>query len=95
MLKAKQITKLRKKIGLMKTYKVRECWGLFGFDTLRNYSFREFKAKTPYHAMQRFFKWYLNSRKEKHRFFEANSQTTSNWGHIQIVDEKGFKTYYT
>ena len=38
-LKAKHIAKLRKKAKLMQTYKVRESWSLFGFDTFRTHNF--------------------------------------------------------
>ncbi len=93
-LKAKHIAKLRKKAKLMQTYKVRECYGLFGFDDFRENDFTLVKAKTPYLAMQRYFKKYYLEMKQKHRFYNADVITTYNWGKIEVVDERGFKIYY-
>lgn len=93
-LKAKHIAKLRKKAKLMQVYKVRESWSLFGFDTIREHDYKEIKANSSFQAMKRFFDWYYRLMKKKHRFFEATTETTHDWGRIEVVDENGFKTYY-
>lgn len=93
-LKAKHIAKLRKKAKLMQTFKVRECWGLFGFDTFRSHDFKEIRANSEKQAMKRYFKRYYKIMKEKHRFYDVSSETTYDWGKIQVVNEKGFSTYF-
>jgi len=93
-MKAKHITKLRKKARLMEVYKIRECWGLFGFNTLNQHDFEEIKANSIYNALQKFFKSYSQTAKKKHRFYSCNTETTWNWGRIEVIDEKGNKTYY-
>ena len=93
-LKAKHIAKLRKKAKLMQVYKVRESWSLFGFDTFNSHDYTEIKANSTYQAMQRFFISYYKIMQKKHRFFEAKTETTYDWGRIEVVDENGFKTYY-
>lgn len=93
-LKAKHIAKLRKKAKLMQTFKVRECWGLFGFDTFRSYDFKEIRANSEKQAMKRYFDLYYRTMKQTHRFHNVSFKTTYEWGRIQVVNEDGFSTYF-
>ena len=93
-MKAKHITKLRKKAKLMQTYKIRESCGLFGFDTLRQFDFEEIKANSEFLAMKRFFSNYYKVMKKLHKSHEAKTITTHNWGKIEVVDKNGYSTYF-
>lgn len=93
-LKAKHIAKLRKKAKLMQTYKVRESWSLFGFDTFRSHDFEEIRANSEFMAMRRFFDRYYRIMKKLHRFHESRQITTYDWGRIEVVNENGYATYF-
>ena len=93
-LKAKHIAKLRKKAKLMQTYKVRESWSLFGFDTFITHDFVEIRANSERKAMQRFFERYYRIMKRVHRFHESRTITTYDWGRIEVVNENGYATYF-
>jgi hypothetical protein len=93
-LKAKHIAKLRKKAKLMQTYKVRDSWGLFGFDTFRTHDFTEIRANSERKAMQIYFQCYYRIMKRLHRFHEVDTITTYDWGRIEVVNENGYATYF-
>lgn len=93
-MKAKHIKKLRKRIESFQSYKVRESWGLFGFDSFHENNYSEIKAGSPLEATVRFFKLYRRQYKRISRFESFLIETNSQWGRLEVVDSKGFKTYY-
>lgn len=93
-LKARYIAKLRTEAKLMKTFKVRESYGLFGFDTFYKHDFSIIRANSERKAMQRFFQKYYKLMKRLHKFHEASEITTYDWGKIEVVNEDGYSTYF-
>ncbi len=94
-LKAKHIAKLRKKARLMQNYKVRDSWGVFGFNnSFRENNFTEIRAVSEFMAMKRFLNLYYRNNKKLHRSHGADRRTTYEWGEIEVIDEYGYAVYY-
>ena len=102
MIKAKYIKKLRKKVSQFKTYKMRECFGLFGFDydyaTKKDCPYHTdsiIKGLNPEHAILRYFRYYNRKYKIRHKnYAEWMNETTYKWGRFMIEDEKGYRTFW-
>ena len=81
------IRRLRKKLASYKTFEVKnkdsKCGG------------RMIKASNFEHAMKRYFLWYWRHFKEKHpSCYKEMYETTSKFGNIVVIDQKGYKKYY-
>lgn len=99
-MKAKRIKKLRKRIGRLECYSIRESALLFGDFYGHNrvgliMSDHIVSASSPVRAIQIYMKCYRNKCKKKneHESYEYK-QTTENWGELMVTDEKGFRRFY-
>jgi len=100
-MKARRIRRIRRMFnGTIQRYKVRESAGLFGDFTGHNrlgliMSDMEITAGTPVRAIHIFMRRYRKLHKQVSAYERSSySQTSESWGHIMVVDEKGFKQYY-
>lgn len=95
-MKARHIRKLRKELQSYKTFRVAECYGLFGtFWSAEDEDYKNIKAKNEKHAIYRYMKWFFRHFKQRSRHQKEWYQETSfNWGEIQVIDEKGYVRYY-
>lgn len=87
-----QVKILRKRIKSYKTYIVRTI-------TISRTEVDEHivKAKDILDALNRYLKWYERKYKCKQPDISINgwiSETTSKYGKIVVIDDKGFKRYY-
>ena len=87
-MKARTVRRLRKELSSYPTYEVKqpktEIQGRF------------IKAKSPRHAIKRYFDWYWRHFKERcpHLVHDAVLETTSKFGTIVVINEKGYKLYF-
>ena len=64
-------------------------------ETKTKISGRMIKAADSFHAMERYFQWYWRHFKEKHpSCYKDMFETTSKFGNIVVIDQKGYKKYY-
>lgn len=81
------VKRLRKRLVSYDTYEVKE--------TKTKISGRMIKAANSFHAMERYFQWYWRHFKEKHpSCYKDMFETTSKFGNIVVIDQKGYKRYY-
>lgn len=99
-MKARHIKKLRKKIGKLQTYKIRETASLFGNFFGQNrfnliMSDHNITANSPIRAIKIYMRNYRKKQKQKNRYeSEEYVETTEDWGRLMVVDETGFKYFY-
>ena len=99
-MKAKHLKRLRKKVGSLQTFTIRETCSLFGdfFGSNRLclvMSDSKVKAGNPIRAIEVYMKKYRNQMKKKNEYErEEYTETTQNWGHLMVTDEKGFMRFY-
>ena len=95
-MKARHIRKLRKQVQSFQTFRIITSCGAFGdFFYRYEWEFKEIKASTPIHAIERYMKWHFRHFKYKSRHqHECYKETSYKWGEILVVDEKGYKRYY-
>ena len=89
---------LRKRVKELKTYKLRECISLFGFDpyeTNNGIVDAILTAKCQNDAIQKYHKRWKRKYKMKYHLEQGWwSETTYKYGRYMIIDEKGFKTFW-
>ena len=92
-MKARHISKLRKRISSFKKFKVSSTLGLFGMP-YGNWS-REIQAKDAVHAVKRYLKCYIRYFKRfPPHYSNCLIETTYIWGRFRVIDEGGFRRYY-
>lgn len=95
-MKARHIRKLRKQVQSFQTFRIMTSFGAFG-DFFYDYEweFKEIKARTPIHAIERYMKWhYRHFKYRSSHQQEWYKETSYKWGEILVVDEKGYNRYY-
>ena len=96
-MKARHIKKLRKVITNYREYIVNPSASIFGeFDC--NNCDRNFrcKAENERHAIRKFLRHYERKYKERHEFWDLlYIEQPKRFAHFQVIDEKGFRRYYS
>ena len=93
-MKARHVKELRKKISNYKKFTVVTSGGLFG-EFYDYYAKDIIFADNPYHAIQRYLRWWQRKYKRKHKFHKNYyAETTHYWGIFEVIDEKGYKAYW-
>lgn len=99
-MKAKQIRKLRKRIGKLQTYTIRETASLFG-DFFGNNRMglimhdTKINASSSIRALEIYMKKYRKVHKQKNNYErEDYDETTEKWGRLMVIDSIGFKRFY-
>jgi len=99
-MKARRIRKLRKRLGKIQTYYIRESASLFGdFFGCNRFCLimddKKITASSPQRAVQIYMKKYrkkYNRRNEYER--EEYVETSEQWGNLMVTDESGFMRFY-
>jgi len=98
--KAKHIRKLRKQIGKIQVYTIRETASLFGdffgynrmglmMDDIRIFT------SSPLRAIHIYMRRYRNKYKRKNNYEkDTYYETTELWGRLMVKDEKGFMLFF-
>lgn len=99
-MKAKYFRKIRRKIGRIKTYSIRETASLFG-DFFGNnriclvMSDTEVTASSPIRALVIYMRNYRKIYKKKNEYErEEYHETTEKWGRLMVTDDKGFRYFF-
>jgi hypothetical protein len=99
-MKARKIKRLRKRIGRLQRYSIRESASLFGdfygYNRLRlEMSDHSVSANSPIRAIQIYMKKYRKTHGKKNNNESIEyMETTENWAALMVTDEKGFRTFY-
>lgn len=99
-MKAKAIKYLRKRIGKIQTYTIRETFSLFGDFFGHNRightcSDTFISATSPIRAIEIYMRNYRKEYKQINEHeYPTYVETKESWGRIMVVDESGFKRFY-
>jgi hypothetical protein len=99
-MKAKYFRRLRKEIGKIQTYSIRETASLFGdfFGSNRIglvMSDTEISASSPLRALVIYMRNYRRLNKQRNDYeCEYYHETTERWGKVMVTDEKGFRHFF-
>lgn len=89
---------MRKRVANYKTYKLRECIGLFGFDldsTNDGIIDEILTAERPEDVIHKHHRQWMQKNKMKHRRERTYwTECAYRWGEYMIIDENGFKTFW-
>lgn len=99
-MKASKIKKIRKTIGSLQKYKIRETASLFGdffgcnrIGLVMNDT--TISASTPVRAIQIYMKQYRRENNKKNNYERLEyEETTENWARLMVTDEKGFMHFF-
>ena len=92
-MRAKYITKLRKRINNYEQFEVSLTLGLFGFP-YGNWK-RVILAKNAIHAVKRYIKCYVRYFKRRPiDYSHSIIETTEVWGRFRVIDANGSRIYY-
>ena len=98
-MKAKNFRKLRKRLGALQTFTIRETFGLFGDFFGHDYGHTMSDNLVSATSYQRAIKIYMRNyrkryKKKNEHENEEYIETTENWGRIMVKNECGFMKFF-
>lgn len=98
-MKAKYFKKLRKRIGSLQTYTVRETFGLFGdffgHDYGHKMSDHEISTTSYLRAITIYMKQYRRNNKKKSDYEKSEyNETSEKWGRLMVKNQNGFMKFF-
>lgn len=95
-----KIKKIRKRIGNLRNYQVRETFSLFGDffgNNMRGITMHDMEISTTSEerAILIYMRRYKRDVKQKNSYQKDHyHETTEEWARIMVTDDKGYKTFW-